>query len=63
MSFKFGFCFNMQLATIKRMLINKLRFGGQFFHSPYPDYYAMTLLLKKSRKNSGVSLSYDNHRN
>jgi glycosyltransferase involved in cell wall biosynthesis len=50
MSFKFSFSFNMQYATIHCSLVEKLKFQGSFFHSPYPDYYAMTLLLKKARK-------------
>ncbi len=50
MSFRFGFSFNMQYATIRCSLIERLKFQGRFFHSPYPDYYAMTLLLKKAEK-------------
>ncbi|MGH7890477.1 MAG: glycosyltransferase family 2 protein, partial [Thermodesulfobacteriota bacterium] len=53
MNFKLPFSYNLQLLMIHRSLIEKLKFDGRFFHSPYPDYYAMTLLFQKSEKTLG----------
>jgi glycosyltransferase involved in cell wall biosynthesis len=40
MSFRLAFSFNMQLSLISRSLIEKVRRRGEFFQSPFPDYYA-----------------------
>lgn len=45
MDFRLGFDFNMQFFTVQRSMIERLRRRGKFFHSPFPDYYAATLLL------------------
>jgi glycosyltransferase involved in cell wall biosynthesis len=50
MNFKCAFSFNMQYATMRASFIRELKFQGRFFHSPYPDYYAMTLMLKRADK-------------
>jgi len=44
-NFKCVFAFNMQFALIQRSFIEKLKKTNNFFHSPYPDYYAMTMLM------------------
>lgn len=44
-NFKCVFGFNMQFALIKRSFVEKLKRNDKFFHSPYPDYYAMTTLM------------------
>ena len=44
-NFKYVFSFNMQFALIQRSFIEKLKKDNKFFHSPYPDYYAMTTLM------------------
>lgn len=36
---------NMQHALIKRSLLQRVKRGGQVFHSPYPDIYAMSALF------------------
>lgn len=50
LNFKLHFSYNMQVLTIRSSLIEKLKFKGHFFHSPYPDFYAMTMLLHKAEK-------------
>lgn len=44
-NFKCVFAFNMQFALIKRSFIEKLKKDNKFFHSSYPDYYAMTMMM------------------
>jgi glycosyltransferase involved in cell wall biosynthesis len=44
-NFNCVFAFNMQFALIKRSFLEKLMKDDKFFHSPYPDYYAMTILM------------------
>lgn len=50
MNFRVMFAYNMQYAIISRTLIDKMRSKGQFFQSPYPDYYAMTAILLAAEK-------------
>jgi glycosyltransferase involved in cell wall biosynthesis len=38
--FEMAFTFNMQHSVLSRPLIEKLTVDGEFFHSPYPDFYA-----------------------
>ena len=45
MRFKVRFGFNMQFAVTSRKLITTLLQKGDFFQSPYPDYYAMNAML------------------
>ena len=40
--------FNMQYALVSRETIERLRDGGEFFRSPFPDYYAMNLLFAEA---------------
>jgi len=40
LDFRLAFNFNMQLSLISRGLIEKVREHGEFFQSPFPDFYA-----------------------
>ena len=50
MNFMVSFGFNMQFALISRGIIGALRDRGDFFQSPYPDYYAMNALMLKAER-------------
>jgi glycosyltransferase involved in cell wall biosynthesis len=50
MNFRHAFNFNMQLSLISRRLIDELRPHGDFFQSPFPDFYAMCVALLKARQ-------------
>jgi glycosyltransferase involved in cell wall biosynthesis len=50
MEFRHAFNFNMQLSLVSRRLIDELRPHGQFFQSPFPDFYATCVALLKSRR-------------
>ncbi len=41
---------NMQHVLIKRSLFEKVKRNNQFFHSPYPDIYAMSALLMEASR-------------
>jgi glycosyltransferase involved in cell wall biosynthesis len=43
--FRLSYGFNMQFVTISRAAIEALSRDGKFFHSPFPDYYAMNHLF------------------
>jgi glycosyltransferase involved in cell wall biosynthesis len=45
MKFEMAYTFNMQHSLVRRDLIDKLRVGDRFFHSPYPDFYATNALF------------------
>jgi glycosyltransferase involved in cell wall biosynthesis len=45
MKFEMAYTFNMQHSLVRRDLIDKLRVGSRFFHSPYPDFYATNALF------------------
>lgn len=49
MNFRVGFDFNMQYSLISRRLIESVRSHGEFFQSPYPDYYASNVMFLKSK--------------
>lgn len=49
MNFMVSFGYNMQFALISRGIIDSLRHNGAFFQSPYPDYYAMNVLMLKAK--------------
>ena len=44
-NFKCTCTYNMQFALINRDFIEKLKIQGNFYHPPYPDYYAMAILM------------------
>jgi glycosyltransferase involved in cell wall biosynthesis len=48
MGFRVRYGFNMQFAAVSRRQIERLSNGGEFFRSPFPDYYAMNLLFLRS---------------
>jgi glycosyltransferase involved in cell wall biosynthesis len=41
---------NMQHALIRRALVEKIKRNQQFFHSPYPDVYAMSALFIEAER-------------
>jgi glycosyltransferase involved in cell wall biosynthesis len=43
--FKVRFGYNMQFALISRRLVDAMRSKGDFYQSPYPDYYAMNAMM------------------
>ncbi len=50
MNFKMVFTYNMQHSIINRSIIDKLQSKGNFFQSPYPDFYATNVLLLKAER-------------
>jgi glycosyltransferase involved in cell wall biosynthesis len=49
MAFRVRYGFNMQYAAVRRDAIDELARGGDFYRSPFPDYYAMNLLFAQVR--------------
>lgn len=49
-NFKVVFGYNMQFAVISRRLINSLQRKGDFFQSPYPDYYSMNAMFLQGER-------------
>ncbi len=50
MNFRVCFGYNMQFFTIRRSFIESLRSQGDFFQSPYPDYYAANVSFLKAER-------------
>ncbi|MEJ7615964.1 MAG: glycosyltransferase family A protein [Pyrinomonadaceae bacterium] len=50
MNFRLPFDYNMQYVTVSRKHIDSLHNAGQFFQSPFPDYYAMNVLFLKAER-------------
>jgi glycosyltransferase involved in cell wall biosynthesis len=48
MQFRLAFNFNMQLSLVSRGLIDRLAAHGDFFQSPFPDFYATCVALLKA---------------
>ncbi len=46
-NFKIMFNYNIQFSLISRKFIEQTKINGKFFHSPYPDYYATTVMMLK----------------
>lgn len=44
-NFRALYDFNMQYTLVARATIERLRAGGDFFRSPFPDYYATNLIF------------------
>ncbi|MGO9956929.1 MAG: methyltransferase domain-containing protein [Solirubrobacteraceae bacterium] len=42
--------FNMQYVLVRRATADRLAAGGDFFRSPFPDYYAMNLLFAEAER-------------
>src|SRR5581483_1295738 len=57
MNFNVSVNFNMQHSLINRKLVKALGEYGDFFQSPYPDYYATTALLLKAERVLAVPYS------
>lgn len=49
-NFRQFFSYNMQILTVHRSIVDKLKSYGNFFQSPYPDFYAMTMLFQKAER-------------
>jgi glycosyltransferase involved in cell wall biosynthesis len=50
MSFRIAFGFNMQHFVVSRTMIDQLSRDGDFYRSPYPDYYAANALFLVATK-------------
>jgi len=50
LNFRVCFGYNMQYFTIRRSFIESLKHQGDFFQSPYPDYYAANVSFLKAEK-------------
>jgi glycosyltransferase involved in cell wall biosynthesis len=48
-NFRLAYGFNMQFVTISAGAIAELSGAGDFFRSPFPDYYAMNHLFARAR--------------
>ena len=46
--FRFCYGFNMQFVTISRAIVAELSGDGDFFRSPFPDYYAMNHMFARA---------------
>ena len=45
MNFRVEFDYNMQFSLVSRKLIKRMQNAGEFFQSPYPDYYASNAIM------------------
>ncbi len=50
LDFKVTFDYNMQFSIVSRKLVEEMKQYGQFFQSPYPDYYASNAIMLKSKR-------------
>jgi glycosyltransferase involved in cell wall biosynthesis len=50
MSFRITFGFNMQHFVVSRRMVERLSRDGEFYRSPYPDYYAANALFLEASK-------------
>lgn len=50
LNFQTAFGTNMQHALVHKSLIEKVNRNGNFFYSPYPDFYAMNALFLTSER-------------
>jgi glycosyltransferase involved in cell wall biosynthesis len=50
MEFRHAFNFNMQLSLVSRRLIEEVREHGEFFQSPFPDFYATCAAMLRARR-------------
>jgi glycosyltransferase involved in cell wall biosynthesis len=48
-NFRLAYGFNMQFVTISAGAVTELSGAGNFFRSPFPDYYAMNHLFARAR--------------
>lgn len=45
LNFRLTFDYNMQFSLVSRKLVEKMKRHGQFYQSPYPDYYASNAMM------------------
>jgi glycosyltransferase involved in cell wall biosynthesis len=50
MDFRVLYDFNMQYVMVSRPTVDALSGGGDFFRSPFPDYYAMNHVFARARR-------------
>lgn len=50
LNFRVTFDYNMQFSLVSRKLIEKMKQYGQFYQSPYPDYYASNAMMLKAER-------------
>ena len=50
MNLDMALTYNMQHSIVNRAFIDRLRYKGNFFQSPYPDFYATNVLLLKAER-------------
>ena len=50
MDFRLAYHFNMQLSLLNRNLIERVQHHGEFFQSPFPDYYATTAAFLEAQR-------------
>jgi glycosyltransferase involved in cell wall biosynthesis len=50
MDFRVRYDFNMQYVVVSRRAIDEFAGDGDFFRSPFPDYYAMNLVFELARR-------------
>ena len=49
-NFRVKYDFNMQYVALKRETVDDLAGDGEFFRSPFPDYYAMNLVFARAHR-------------
>jgi glycosyltransferase involved in cell wall biosynthesis len=50
LNFRVTFDYNMQFSLVSRKLVNEIKQYGQFYQSPYPDYYASNAIMLKANR-------------
>jgi glycosyltransferase involved in cell wall biosynthesis len=50
MDFRVLYDFNMQYVAVRRETVEELAGDGEFFRSPFPDYYAMNLVFARAER-------------
>ncbi len=48
MDFRVRYGFNMQFALVSRRLADRIAGDGEFFRSPFPDYFAMNMVMLRA---------------
>jgi glycosyltransferase involved in cell wall biosynthesis len=49
MDFRVRYGFNMQFALVSRRLADRIAGEAEFFRSPFPDYFAMNMVMLRAR--------------
>jgi glycosyltransferase involved in cell wall biosynthesis len=50
LDFRVQYDFNMQYVAVSRAAVDDLAGDGEFFRSPFPDYYAMNLVFARAER-------------